>query len=131
MNGWQALDSFWQSFDWPAYDESSVPTGDKAPAFPYITYHAEVDTLGNPIGLYGSLWDRSSSWENISLKALEIGERLRAMPPIPMDIGYLYMYAGTPFAQRMSDESDEFIRRIYINIGVEFLTDWRSGLAYF
>ena len=40
---------------------------------------------------------------------------------IPCDEGYLWIKRGNPFAQRMSDENDG-IRRIYINIELEYFT---------
>lgn len=38
MTATRVLNSFYSSFGLPAYDENSVPTGENAPAFPYITY---------------------------------------------------------------------------------------------
>ena len=34
----QAIFDFWNSFNIPAFEENSVPTGEDAPAYPYITY---------------------------------------------------------------------------------------------
>ena len=118
----QALYQFWSSFELPAYDENSVPTGDNAPGFPYITYSVVTDNLGNEVGLTGSLWYRSSSWAAISQKADEIAKRLENLSPIEIDGGYMWLKRGSPFAQRMSDPNDDMMRRIYINITAEFLT---------
>ncbi len=118
----QALYQFWSSFEWAAYDESSVPTGSSAPEFPYITYSVATDNLGNDVGLTGSLWYRSSSWAAISQKAEEIAKRIENLSPIKIEGGYMWLKRGSPFAQRMSDPNDDMIRRIYINITAEFLT---------
>lgn len=118
----QALYQFWSSFGLPAYDESSVPTGDNAPEFPYITYSVVTDNLGNEVGLTGSLWYRSSSWAAISHKSDEIAKKLHDMPPVIIDGGYMWLKRGSPFAQRMSDPNDDMMRRIYINVTAEFLT---------
>ena len=40
---------------------------------------------------------------------------------IPFDGGKLWIKRGTPFAQRMSDENEQ-IRRIYLNVEVEYFT---------
>jgi hypothetical protein len=40
---------------------------------------------------------------------------------IPLDVGYLYLTRGNPFAQRMADD-DDTVRRIYLVIMVEYLT---------
>ena len=76
----------------------------------------------SPLTLYGSLWYKSYSWEEISKKTEEIAKFIYKMKPIQIDGGYLWINKGSPFAQRMSDPSDDLIRRMYINIDVEFLT---------
>lgn len=121
MDKAQALQHFWESFGWDAYDESTVDE----PAFPYITYNVVQDSLGNIVSMYASLWDRSTSWTAVEHKAKEIDVALQRMnpPAIKIDGGRVYLYKGTPFLQRMSDPSDDLIRRMYINIGAEFLTN--------
>ena len=118
MNKWQAIQSFWESFDLPAYDESTVP--DDA-VMPYITYSASSDSLNRQVPITASLWYKTNSWTAIDNKADEISEALVQVKTIPLDIGYLYLTRGNPFAQRMADE-DDTIRRIYLNIMAEFLT---------
>lgn len=123
MDKAQAIHNFWSGFGIPAYDENTVPTGDNAPAFPYITYSVSVDSLGNMISLSASVWYRSSSWESVSKKVEEISEFIyNQKSPIKIDGGYLWIVFGTPFAQRMSDPSDDMIRRIYVSVAAEFLT---------
>lgn len=118
----QALHQFWSGFSLTAYDENSVLTGSDAPAFPYITYSVATDNLDNDVSLSASLWYRSSSWAEISQKADEIAEILYHRHPIQIKGGYMWIKRGSPFAQRMSDPNDNMIRRIYINITVEYLT---------
>lgn len=123
LNKSQALHDFWSGFELPAFDESTVPTGATAPPFPYITYSIATDSIGNDIGLSGSLWYRSTSWTAIDQKAEEIEKALYDMTsPIKIDGGFLWLKRGSPFARRMSDPNDDMIRRIYINITAEFLT---------
>lgn len=122
MDKAQALHSFWSSFDLPAYDEASVPSGDSAPNFPYITYEAATDALGASLMLSASLWYKSTSWREITLKAEEIAQDIERMLPIPIDNGYLWIVRGTPFAQRMAEPSDNTVRRILLNVVVEYLT---------
>lgn len=120
----QALQTFWSSFGIPAYDESTVPTGSNAPALPYTTYQVATDSLyGGSVALSASLWDRSSSWQNITQKCSQISEYIGiGGKTIAVDGGYLWIKRGTPFAQRMADDSDDMIRRILINVSVDFLT---------
>lgn len=122
MDKGQALHRFWSSFDIPAYDETSVPTGDNAPQFPYITYRAVQDVMDNQVGMQASVWYRSTSWEGVETKTKQISQAISDMMPIKIDNGYLWIMRGTPFAQRLADESDDMIKRMYINIVAEYLT---------
>ncbi len=121
MDKYQALNTFWNSFTWPAYDEGTVP--DNAP-LPRITYSVVTDSLGNPVMIPASLWDRSTSWESVSKKAEEIAEAIVKMnpPAIKLDEGRLYLTKGSPFAQRLQEPSDDMIRRIYLNVDAEYFT---------
>ena len=117
MDKWQALQSFWESFGIPAYDETTVP--DNA-VMPYITYNAVIDRLDHPTVMTASVWYRSNSWTEISQKAEEISDALIQVKTIPLDVGYLYLTRGNPFAQRMVDE-DDTVRRMYIVLMTEYL----------
>lgn len=118
MNKFQALHSFWNSFGVPAYEASTVP--DSVSGL-YITYTAAVDRLDNTVVVTASLWQTdSNSWTSVSQLAEQISDELIQVKSIPMDIGYMYLTRGTPFAQRMSDEIDT-TRRIVINVIAEYL----------
>ena len=120
MDKAQAIHEFWSSFNIPAYDESAVP--DDA-VMPYITYNVATDSLDSILPLHGSLWYRSTAWDEITQKSEEIAEVLGANGYLIKKInnGYVWMQKGKPFAQRMTDE-DEQVRRIYVNVTAEFLT---------
>ena len=119
----QAIQQFWSGFGLRAYDEMTVPTGDDAPALPYITYELITDNIDHPVQMTGSIWYRSTSWTEITAKkdliAKDIGYGHKIIKIVG---GYLYLTRGTPFAQRMGDDTDDMIRRIVININCEYLT---------
>ena len=123
----QALYNFWNSFGLQALEENSVPTGEEAPKFPYITYQVVIDSFDNQVQLTASLWDRdkngySALLEN-SKKAEEISQTIgRGGKILKCDNGRIWLKRGTPFAQNMGDESDNLIKRKYLNITAEFLT---------
>lgn len=118
-----AIQKFWESFGLTAYEESSVPTGEDAPKFPYITYGLVTDSFGSETVLNGSLWYRSDSWVPINAKSEEISKYIgRGGKTLPCDDGAIWIKRGTPFIQSMGDESDNMIKRKYINLIAEYLT---------
>ena len=121
MDKWQAIDEFWHSFGWAAYDQYSVP--DDA-GFPRITYEVATDSYNQTVPLTASLWTRESSWEIISKKADEIARAITdgGYYINKIDGGYLWITKGSVFAQRMNDPNDDMIKRIYLSITAEFLT---------
>lgn len=115
-----ALYQFWSSFGLTAYEENSVP--DDA-AFPYITYQLVTDSFDREIPLTASLWYRIESWTGINAKTEEISQTIsRGGKIIPCDDGVIWLKRGQPFAQNMGDESDDLIKRKYLNITAEFMT---------
>ena len=118
-----ALQNFFSSFGLPAYEESSVPTGADAPAFPYLTYSVVTGSLGEECALSLNLWYRTSSWLESNAKTEEIGYTIgRGGKVIRCDGGAVWIKRGIPFAQSMSDPEDDYIKRKYMNITAEFLT---------
>lgn len=119
MNKVQALNSFWSGFGLKAYDENSVP--DSEP-FPYMTYESPVDDFDHKIASSASLWYRSSSWEDITLKEMQIANTIsRGGVLVPFDGGVIWICKGNPWAQRMSDASDEYVKRIVLNVEIEYI----------
>lgn len=119
MNNIQALHSFWSSFGLKAYDETSVPDDAQ---LPYITYEVSDDDFGHTLAQTASLWYRSSSWADITEKEMQIADFIgRGGRMIAYDGGAIWLQKAQPWAQRMSDPSDEMIRRIVLNVQVEFL----------
>lgn len=121
MDKEQAIQDFWSGFGIPAYDENTVPDGAQ---MPYITYSVSTGSLDDTLMLSASVWYHSTSWQGVTQKVHEIaeyigqgGHRIKAI-----EGGYLFITQGTPFSQRMSDPSDDMVRRIYINVNAEFFT---------
>lgn len=120
MDREQALNQFWNGFNIPAYDNNTVP--DDA-TYPRITYDVTVNEFGIPTSLFASIWDRNTSWGRITGIAHEIASRLsEGGYTVAYDGGVLWVKKGNPFQQRMGDP-DDTIRRIIVNIEVEYLED--------
>lgn len=114
----QALNTFWNSFELPAYDENTVPDDVE---MPYITYSVGTASLGETISLYASIWYYSTRWEDISRKAIEIGKYIGIGGTSQFYTGgRIWIKRGIPFSQRMSEPGNDAVRRIYLNIEVEF-----------
>ena len=115
-----AIYQFWSSFGLTAYEENTVP--DDAD-FPYITYQLVTDSFDRDVPVTASLWYRSESWAAINAKTEEISHKIsRGGKIISCDGGAIWMKRGQPFAQNMRDESDDLIKRKYLNITAEFMT---------
>lgn len=122
MDKAQAIHEFWSSFGLAAIDEYSAYDESMELPSNYITYEFQSANFGDSVALTASLWYRSTSWKDISKKADEIAEYIGwGGKLLPVDGGYIWIKLGSPFAQRMSVEQDN-IRRIYMNISVDFLS---------
>lgn len=120
MNSSQAWNAFWQRFGLKFYDENTVPEG---ASLPYGTYNESISYFDEPVMMSASLWYKSKSWADITQKAMEIAAYIGLGGiKVPFDGGQLWIKRGTPFAQRMSDDNEQ-IRRIYINVEVEYLSN--------
>ena len=115
-----AIYQFWSGFGLTAYEENTVPTD---AAFPYITYQLVTDSFDREVPVTASLWYRSESWTAINTKTGEISQTIGLGGKIiSCDGGAIWMKRGQPFAQNMGDESDDLIKRKYLNITAEFMT---------
>ena len=115
-----AIYQFWSGFGLTAYEENTVPTD---VAFPYITYQLVTDSFDREVAATASLWYRGESWTAINAKTEEISQKIsRGGKIISCDGGAIWLKRGQPFAQSMGDESDDLIKRKYLNITAEFMT---------
>lgn len=115
-----AIYQFWSGFGLTAYEENTVP--DDA-LFPYITYQLVTDSLGQEVAATASLWYRSESWTEANAKSEEISKKIGfGGTIIKCDGGRIWLKRGQPFSQNMGDDSDDLIKRKYLNISLEYFT---------
>ena len=123
-----AIYQFWNSFGIKAYEENTVIDADEdgnpvEPTFPYITYQLVTDSFDREVAATASLWYRGESWTAINAKTEEISAHIGLGGKIiKCDGGRIWIKRGQPFAQNMSDESDDLIKRKYLNLTFEFFT---------
>lgn len=121
MDKLQAYNNYWSGFGIPAFEANSVP--DKQPK-PYITYESSFDDFGNQLSLTASLWYRTSTWSEVVVKATQIEQAIgRGGQMIRYDGGAFWIHRGTPFAIRTGDSADDMIKRIVLNVEVEFISE--------
>ena len=115
-----AIYQFWYGFGLTPYEENTVPTD---AAFPYVTYQLVTDSFDREVAATASLWYRSESWTAINAKTEEISVHIGLGGKIiKCDGGRIWIKRGQPFAQNMGDESDDLIKRKYLNLTFEFFT---------
>lgn len=119
-----AIYEFWASFGIPAYEQNSVPKGDNAQGFPFLTYSVTIDSEWEQVALDASLWYRGTSWadcetmlENISRA---FNDKRRCI--LECDGGAIVLRKGTPFANNMSDPEDNLIKRKVLNVEAMYVT---------
>lgn len=115
-----AIYQFWSGFGLNAYEENTVPTDAE---FPYVTYQLITDSFDRDVAATASLWYRGESWTDINAKTEEISAHIGLGGKIiKCDGGRIWIKRGQPFAQNMGDESDDLIKRKYLNLTFEFMT---------
>lgn len=113
-----AIHSFWSSFDVPAYDENTTPSG--AP-YPRITYDVvDAGTWGHEVAMSAMIHSKSTSWT----EAHEIKKKISKYlgdggRQFECDGGTIWIKKADPFAQRAGTSEDDTIRQYLINISVQ------------
>lgn len=116
-----ALHSFFNSFGIPFYPMSSVP---EDAVFPWGTYELTTDTWdGGNVGITVNLWYYTTDEAPPNAKAREMSDAIgMGGKMIPCDGGAIWVKRGSPWCQSLRDETDQNIKRRYINVTVEYLT---------
>lgn len=123
-----AINEFWNSFGLKAFEENTLLDVDEngqeiKPEFPYITYQLVTDSFDREVAATANIWYRTTGWKAINAKTEEISKKIGASgKKIAVDGGGIWIKRGQPFAQNMGDESDDLIKRKYINISIVFIT---------
>lgn len=112
----------WFSQFLTAYPASNVP--DDA-VFPWLTYELSTGALDSgEIGLTVNLWYYTESEAVPNAKAQEISVAIGyGGTVLPCDGGFIWLKRGSPWCQNIAEESDTNIKRRYLNITVEYLTE--------
>lgn len=117
-----ALQQFFESFGISAYTASSVP--DDA-VFPWLTYELITSAWeGGEVGMTVNLWYYTESEAAPNAKAQEISEAISVGGKVlKCDGGYIWLKRGSPWCQSLTDDTDSNIKRRYLNVTAEYLTE--------
>lgn len=116
----EALYQFFSSFDIAAYPAEDVPDNAK---FPWLTYELVTGAWGDVAGITVNLWYYSESNVEINAKAKELSSAIGlGGKVVRCDGGAIWIKRGSPWCQSVRDDTDNKIKRRYINITLEYLT---------
>ena len=115
-----ALQSFFNSI-MPAYAETSVP--DDA-AFPYLTYQLALNAWDSgETALSINMWFYTTSEAVPNAKTQELSDAIGyGGVTLPCDGGFIWLKRGSPWCQNLQDDTDQNIKRRYINVTAEYMT---------
>lgn len=121
MDSQQALHQFFSGFGVPAYDRYSIPDS-AIETFPRLTYEVAIGDTFDRVAITADVWDRNSSWKNVVNIFNSISDTLgRGGVTLPFDGGGLWITKAQPWGRRLDDGDDSSIRRIHLNMYVEFI----------
>lgn len=114
-----ALQQFFSQF-LTAYTATSVP---EDVIFPYLTYDAVFDAWGGePVSLTVNLWFYTESEAVPNAKADEISKALKGGAVLDMGNGeYIVLHRGSPWCQALRDETNNNVKRRYLNVTADYL----------
>lgn len=119
----KALYNWFQQFDIPFYPTTALPPA-KEITFPYGTYEPIFGRSGDTTNISVNLYYLTESEATPNAKADEIGDAIGMGGVIvECDEGAMWIRTGSPFSQGLLDPDNQNIKRRYIQISIEFLTN--------
>lgn len=114
-----ALQAWFEQF-LPAYPASSVPEDS---AFPWLTYELATGAWGDEVSITVNLWYYTESEAEPNRKAQEMADAIGLGGVIvPYNGGAMWIKRGSPWCQNIKDDSEPNIKRRYLNLDVEYLS---------
>lgn len=93
---------------------------------PYLTYDLVTSAWEEgEVSLTVNLWYYTTSEAAPNAKARELSQAIgRGGTLLPCDGGAIWLKRGSPWCQSLHDDADTRIKRRYINVTAEYLTDY-------
>lgn len=117
----EIIHCFFNSFGIPFYPASSVP---EDAVFPWGTYELALCAWEEgEVGLAVNLWYYTTDEAEPNAKAREMSEAIGMGGKIlRCDGGAIWIKRGRPWCQSLRDSADPIIKRRYINVTADFMT---------
>ena len=111
----------WFSQFLTAYPTSNVP---EDAVFPWLTYELITGSWDSgEIALTVNLWYYTESEAIPNAKAQELSDAIGyGGVTLPCDGGFIWLKRGSPWCQNLQDDTDQNIKRRYINVTAEYMT---------
>lgn len=96
-----------------------------APSFPYLTCELKLDSFGESDTFINfSLWYRTMTFNDIQAKSDEIAAAIgRVGKMIDFDNGSILIMRTQPWAQSMSDGSDDLVKRFVHTLKLRYYSN--------
>lgn len=116
-----AVQAFLSGFSLPAYAAASVP--DDA-SMPYLTYSLPVGAfVDGETSMQVDLWYYGDGEKAPNAKVQEISDAIGlGGVMLTCDEGGIWVKRGSPFAQAVTDSTDDKVKRRYLNVDLEYIT---------
>ena len=120
MTKGEALQAFFSQF-MDAYAASAVP---EDVTLPYLTYELITSAWdGGEVGMTVNLWFYTTGEAVPNAKAQELSDAIGyGGVTLPCDGGFIWLKRGSPWCQNLQDDTDQNIKRRYINVTAEYMT---------
>lgn len=104
----------------PSYRDGNV---DEDANFPWLTYtYADTGRAFEQANITVNIWHKTESESVCDKKAQEFKEYINENDIILFDDGAILVTPGSPFVQGLNDETDNTLKRRYINLEFEYLS---------
>lgn len=118
-----AIQGFLSGFGIPAYAAASVP--DDA-SEPYLTYNLVDGAWGDAEqAMQVDIWYYGDGEAALNAKVQEISNAIGLSGTLlQCDAGCIWVKRGSPFAQAVTESTDDKMKRRYVNIDLEYFTSY-------
>ena len=121
MDKQQAMQTFWESFGIPAYNEVQIPEEADINQG-YITYQKIFGDFESTVYPTAAIWTRGTSWRQADDLENRISAALEGGYTLDTDSGHIQINKGSPFSQQITEDQDRLVKGYRLTLQMEFLS---------